>query len=236
MILDAVGLCVCSFGVLHSVAVCCSLLQCSGEKINAKWFWMLSVFALFSVLQSFAFCCSMLQSVTVQWGEDSRQMILDTFCLCFIQCAAVCCSMLQSVAACCSVLQSVAVQREEDSCQIILDAIYLYLNWCVAACCSKCVAVYYSVPRAALKWLHITLSCLMLLHILDATSYYLNYFIHRQSCRKVVQRSGRRIVAKWFWMLSVFTSSGVWQSVAVCCRLLQAVAVYCSLLQWVGRR
>jgi len=54
MILDAVCLC-----FIWCVAVCCSLLQCSGgKKIAAKWFWMLSVFASFGVLQSVAVCCS----------------------------------------------------------------------------------------------------------------------------------------------------------------------------------
>ena len=66
----------------HSVAVCCSVLQC--------------VAVCRSVLQCIAVCCSVLQCVAV--------------CCSVLQCVAVCCSVLQCVAVCCSVLRCTAVR------------------------------------------------------------------------------------------------------------------------------
>jgi len=72
-------------GVLHCVAVCCSVLKC--------------VAVCCSVLQCVAVCCSGLYSFLLQ---------VCTVCCSVFQCVAVRCSVLQCVAVCCSVLQHVA--------------------------------------------------------------------------------------------------------------------------------
>jgi len=57
---------------------------------------------------------------------------------------------------------------------------------------------------------------------------WMSHVTHMNEIDIKLSSSGRKIAAKWFWMLFVFASFSVLQSVAVCCSLLQSVAVCCS--------
>jgi len=69
----------------HSVAVCCSVLQCTAVSC--------SVAACFSVFQRVAVCACR------RYGNSRHD------CHKVLQCVAVCCSVLQRVAVSCSVMQ-----------------------------------------------------------------------------------------------------------------------------------
>jgi len=78
---------VCLWGVLQSVAICCSVLQCFAIRC--------------SMLQCVAICCSVLQCVTICCSVLHRIARLNVFLwagfhlICVLQCVLLCCSVLQ---------------------------------------------------------------------------------------------------------------------------------------------
>jgi len=74
-------------GIYHTVAMCCSVLQCVAVRCN--------------VLLCVAMCCCALQCVAVRCNVLQRVAVRCSA----VQCVAMCCSALQCVAVRCSVLQ-----------------------------------------------------------------------------------------------------------------------------------
>jgi len=132
---------------LQCVAMCCSVLQYSGE-------WQYSVpyvVACCSALQCVAVCRSVTQCVAVLWrmavlynlrvlGE--WQFSVTYVCYIVLQCAAGRCRVLQCVAACCSTQKNGSTLWQ------------YFVPYVVACCCAlQCVAVCRSVTQCvAVLW------------------------------------------------------------------------------------